>query len=68
MKLPEVRTEIRDEARKVTFVLLAYRAVTRAEALFAITRFMQKKPKPKVKTGSTVTIITTFGFEDRQDF
>ena len=65
MKLPDVRTEFRDEGRKVTFVLLAYRTVTRQEAVFAIARFMQKKPKPKLAAGSTVTVITTFGLENR---
>lgn len=63
MEQPGVRNVIRDAERKVTFVVMAYRQLTREEMVFAVRAYLsQRRGKPK--KGSTVVIVTLFGHED----
>ncbi len=63
MEQPSVRNVIKDPERKVTFVVLAYRELSRGEMVFAVRQYLsQRRGKPK--KGSTVVIMTLFGFND----
>mgnify|MGYP000957780634 CR=1 FL=1 len=62
MEMPSVENTIKDAERGVTYVVMAYRTLTRAEVLSAVGSFLgQKKRKPK--RGSVVRIITILGFD-----
>lgn len=61
MKLPDITSIIRDDKRDITFKIIAYRTLTHSEKLFAVRSFLAYKIKPKLKTGSTITIFTSIG-------
>lgn len=59
MELPNVPNVIRDPERKVEYVVLAYRTLTRDEVLQAVQAFNRgKRAAPK---NSRITITTTIG-------
>jgi hypothetical protein len=59
MELPSIPHVIRDPDRKVEYVVLAYRNLTREEVLQAIRAFNRgKRAAPK---DSRITITTTIG-------
>jgi len=61
MELPDVTTTVRDQARNVTYVVCAYRALSDTEAKLAVRYYLGTSKRPK--SGSTVRIITTLGRE-----
>jgi hypothetical protein len=63
MQMPDVSHTIRDAERDVTYIVLAYRKLSRAELVQAVRVFSAAR-KRAPKRGSTIRIVTTFGSED----
>ena len=60
MKGPHIPHEVRDSKRKVKYIVMAYRQLTRDEMLEAVGAYLsQAKKKPAPRT--TVTILTLYG-------
>lgn len=55
---PSVESLIRDEERDVTYRIMAYRRLTRAEMVTGVQMFIRSKKGKLPKKGSTVTIIS----------
>lgn len=64
MKMPNIPHPIRDPEQDVTYVVMAYRALTRAEVVQMV-RVHQSRTRKKPKKGSSITIITSIGADDR---
>lgn len=62
MELPTIESPMRDAEADITYVVVAYRPLTRGECVHAI-RTYNSQNKRKLKRGSVVRIITTFGFD-----
>jgi hypothetical protein len=60
MEMPNIRNTIKDERSRITYVVLAYRQLTREEVVDAV-RYYQSRQKKKPKPGTEITIITTIG-------
>lgn len=66
MEQPSVRSSIYDPERDVTFHVMAYRELARAERVAAVRHALASTPKRKhPKPGSTWTIVTIIGFDQR---
>lgn len=63
MQLPNVVSTIKDSERDITYRIVAYRALSRAEMVIQVRSFLAQKRKPKLKNGSTVTILTIIGHD-----
>lgn len=63
MLQPDVVSVIKDAERDITYRIVAYRALTHAEKVSAVRSFLAQKKKPKLKTGSTITILTIIGHD-----
>lgn len=59
MEMPTVRNVVKDEQRKITYIFMAYRAMTREEMLMGVSVLWQQRKKPK--NGTTLTVMTTHG-------
>lgn len=55
---PSVENLIRDEERDVTYRIMAYRRLTRAEMVAGVQMFIRSKKGKPPKKSSTVTIIS----------
>ena len=58
--MPDVDNVIADPARDITYVVKAYRRLTREEMVAAVRAFHLKNRK-KLKPGQTVTIVSLIG-------
>lgn len=63
MKSPDIVSTIKDEERNITYRIVAYRTLSRPEKVAAVRSFHSQKRKPKIKNGSTVTILTIIGHD-----
>ena len=61
MRLPEVNTVLRDRPRNVTYVVKAYRTLSRAEAVRVLRAFLARPGVKRPGPNSTCDIITTIG-------
>jgi hypothetical protein len=61
MEMPNVRHTARDEARNLTFHVMAYRALTREEVAGAVRYWFTQLRKKKAPKNQTITILTVFG-------
>ncbi|MCB2190329.1 MAG: hypothetical protein KQI62_02115 [Deltaproteobacteria bacterium] len=59
MELPRVKNVIKDPRRDVTYVVMAYRQLTRQEIVFGVQCYLSRVKK-KPKKGDTVTIYSVF--------
>lgn len=60
MEGPHIPHPIRDAERNVTYVVMAYRELTRTEVVQMV-RMHQARTKKKPAKNSTVTILTVLG-------
>ncbi len=60
MEPPKVKSVLRDEARKITYEVMAYRTLTEREISEQVA---QRQKKFKKKRGRTYTFITKIGFD-----
>lgn len=63
MKSPNLVSVIKDEQRDITYRIIAYRTLTYAEKLSAVQAFLAQKKRPKITSGSTITIMTIIGHD-----
>jgi hypothetical protein len=63
MNSPDVVSTIRDDERGITYRIVAYRALTYAEKVSTVQSFLAQKRKPKLKPGSTITMMTIIGHD-----
>lgn len=63
MERPSVKNTIVDAEKNITYVVLAYRKLTREEMVLAVRHYWAQKKRPKVKPGGTVTILSIFGHD-----
>lgn len=63
MELGDVPHTIKDRASDVTYVVMAYRELTRDELVRTV-RMHQSQAKAKPKAGSRVTIFSSLGAQD----
>lgn len=63
MKSPDVISTIKDEERDITYRIVAYRTLTYAEKVSAVKSFLAQKKRPKLKIGSTITMMTIIGHD-----
>jgi hypothetical protein len=65
MELPNVTTVVLDEANDIRYEVVAYRELSKAEALTAVRTFhsMKKRPK-KLKRGTRIRIVSIIGARD----
>lgn len=59
MESPKVRNRLVDEVHGVTYDVIAYRQLTRAELLGAVRAYWGQRRKPK--RGDLVTIVSIIG-------
>lgn len=58
MKRPTIRSTIKDEARNITFHILAYRELTKVEKVAEVRAYMAQTGRPELVDGQTVLIET----------
>lgn len=63
MERPTVKSTIKDAEKNITYVVLAYRKLTREEMVSSVRHFWAQKKRPKVKPGETVIIETIYGHD-----
>jgi hypothetical protein len=64
MENPNVISTIVDKEKDIRFDIVAYRKLTRAEMIQAVSEFYNQKKMPKkLKPGSTIKIITIIGYD-----
>jgi len=62
VKMPNVRNELRDAEDDITYVVMAYRRLTRGELVMTVRAFhSNRRSKKKLKKGITVTILSLIG-------
>jgi hypothetical protein len=61
MEMPNVRNIARDEARNLTFHILAYRTLTSAEIFLAVRQWATQQRRGKKPKNQLITILTLFG-------
>jgi hypothetical protein len=62
MQPPDIKHTLKDAASDVTYHVLAYRRLNRAEVVQAVHVYnSQRRRRAKVKPGTTVTIVTIIG-------
>lgn len=61
MQPPNISNPIKDPEADVTYNVMAYRQLSRAEVVQAVRMYMAQKKGKKPKRGTTVTIITVIG-------
>jgi hypothetical protein len=61
MKGPDVSNVIKDPEADVTYNVLAYRKLSRAEMVQSIRFYAMQRGKKKLSRGSAVTIISVIG-------
>jgi predicted membrane chloride channel (bestrophin family) len=59
--MPNVRNTIRDEARNLTFHILAYRTLRPAEMILMVRQWAAQQRRRKMLKNQQITILTTFG-------
>lgn len=64
MELPAVRTTVTDKTRKIAFIVVAYRELTKTECHIAIRHWVRQNGNRLPKKGTSVTIVTTIGGRD----
>lgn len=62
MEQPTIKSAIRDAERDITYIVLAYRTLSRSELVMAVRVFLQQNRKHP-KKGSVVTIHSLIGFD-----
>ena len=62
MEMPNVENVLSDPSNKVTYRVLAYRALSRQELLQAVALHIRQARGKKPKPGSTITIVSIAGF------
>lgn len=60
MTLPNVKTTLTDRKSRVTYHVLAYRTLTRAELMLVVRLYLAQKRK-RPKPGTSVTILSVIG-------
>lgn len=63
MTLPNVKTTLTDRKNRVTYHILAYRALTRAELMLVVRLYLAQKRK-RPRPGTSVTIISIIGHDE----
>lgn len=58
---PTVQTTLNDQANKVKYHVMAYRALNKDELIFAVRTYLGTKGRKKPKPGTEITIITIIG-------
>lgn len=61
MKAPDVRNPINDSEADITYNVMAYRKLSRAEIVQAVSFYTAQRGRKKLKRGTTVTILTIIG-------
>ncbi len=64
MEPPKVKSVLRDEPRKITYEVMAYRTLTEREMSEQVAQLHGQK-KFKKKRGRTYTFITKIGFDEQ---
>jgi hypothetical protein len=62
VQAPNVSNELRDPSNKVTYRVMAYRALSRQELLQSVGAYLRQSKRPK--PGTMVTILTIIGCRD----
>lgn len=65
MQQPDVRTSLHDPNTEVTYHVIAYRTLSRQELLQSVATYLSKNKRKRPKPGSSVTIITIIGVNDK---
>ena len=61
MRLPDIANVMKDPQRRVTYRIMAYRRLSRAEMIGTIQAHVATNKGRHPKPGTLVMIITTFG-------
>lgn len=61
--MPNVENIMKDEARGITYRVMAYRTLTRDEIISSIGAFLASRKRKKLARGVTVTIMTIIGHD-----
>lgn len=65
MTIPNVKSLIRDTENDVTYEVMAFRALSKAELVMAVRVYhSQRRSKRKHKRGTTVKIFSVIGIND----
>jgi len=60
---PTVVSTIKDAEKNITYRIVAYRTLTYAEKVSAVQAFLAQRKKPRLKAGSTITMVTIIGHD-----
>lgn len=63
MKQPSVRTSMTDPRAGITYHVIAYRTLTRAEIIGCIRAYLGQKRRFKPRRGQEITIVTIIGHD-----
>jgi len=65
MDMPDVSTALDDPRAGVRWKILAYRTLSRAEAIACVRQFLlASRKRRRIKPGTEITIVTTIGIGD----
>ena len=59
MQMPDVPNVVRDQEKKITYTVMAYRQLSRDECVAAVRYFRSTKEGRKLKPNTNYTIYTT---------
>jgi hypothetical protein len=66
VKSPNVQNVLQDDEAGITYSVMAYRRLTKTEVLEQIRNYYSTRSrKKKPKAGTTVTIVTIIGYDQR---
>jgi predicted transcriptional regulator len=63
MERPTVKNIIKDDRKNITFVILAYRKLTKEEMVDTVRSLWSQKKPPKILPGQEVVIETIYGHD-----
>lgn len=63
MIAPNVRTTLIDSRKGITYLILAYRPISRNEAIACIRNYLARVGRKKPRHGQQITIMTVIGHD-----
>ena len=60
MQRPDIRSTIKDEARNITYHIMAYRALSKDEMVIAVRTLLAQPKRPALVDGQTIVIETLY--------
>ncbi len=63
MQLPNIDNVLKDPKKNITYIIMAYRKLTREKMVLAVRHYHSQRKAKKPKRGQTITIYTIIGHD-----